>query len=207
MPASNVYARVGKRALDIILSVIFLVMALPVILLVLLIASLDGHAPIYGHVRIGRRGRPFKCLKVRTMVPDAEKHLRRFLQDNPQAAEEWKQRQKLTYDPRITSIGRFLRITSLDELPQLWNVLRGDMSLVGPRPVTAEEILRYEDARHVVLSVRPGVTGAWQVSGRNRVGYDERILLDVDYVKSMSLGRDMKILLSTVPAVLTGTGA
>jgi exopolysaccharide production protein ExoY len=204
---SGVYARFGKRTLDIVLCLMAATVVLPVLLLVLLIVSLDGHAPIYAHRRVGRGGRLFNCLKVRTMVPNADERLRRLLASDPQAAREWKRHHKLLRDPRVTWFGRVLRATSLDELPQLWNVMRGDMSLVGPRPVTQAEIQRYADAGPLVLSVRPGLTGAWQVSGRNRVDYHERVRMDVNYVTSISLRNDLKIILGTFPAVLAGTGA
>lgn len=203
---SPAYNRFGKRLVDLVLAFAISLVALPVIVLVLLVASLDGHAPLFGHVRIGRGGKPFRCLKVRTMVPDAAARLAHILATDPEAAAEWHADQKLRHDPRITRVGRFLRVTCLDELPQLWNVLRGDMSLVGPRPVTAEELERYGDNRKLVLSVRPGITGLWQVEGRGEVGYDERVQMDVAYVTSISPLGDLRILLRTVRAVLSGTG-
>lgn len=203
---SPAYNRFGKRLADLALGLVITVLALPVILLVLLVASLDGHAPLFGHVRIGRGGRPFRCFKVRTMVPDAAERLAHLLATDPEAAAEWRAHQKLRHDPRVTRVGRILRVTCLDELPQLWNVLRGDMSLVGPRPVTAEELERYGEVRDLVLSVRPGITGLWQVEGRGAVGYDERVRMDAAYVTSISPRTDLRILLRTVRAVLSGTG-
>ncbi len=141
------------------------------------------------------------------MVPNSDEGFLCYLERNAQAAHEWELRQKLAKDPRVTWFGRFLRATSLDELPQLWNVLRGEMSLVGPRPVTPNEILRYGQARDAVLSVRPGLTGAWQVFGRGRVSYAERVEMDLEYVKSISLRKDLRILLGTVRVVLAGASA
>jgi lipopolysaccharide/colanic/teichoic acid biosynthesis glycosyltransferase len=168
----------------------------------------DGGAVFFEHPRVGRYGRMFGCLKFRTMVADSAGALQRHLMANPAAAQEWRETQKLTDDPRITRIGRFLRATSLDELPQLINVLRGEMSLVGPRPVTKEELEeRYARDRRYYLLVRPGLTGLWQVSGRNRVSYARRIELDREYVREWSFIRDIKILFRTIDVVLKRDGA
>lgn len=202
----GVYARIGKRVLDL---GIVLLAAAPVAAVVAMLAVVilfGGHSPIYGHRRIGRGGREFRCWKLRTMVRDAEAQLARHLDENPDAAREWAATQKLARDPRVTRFGRLLRKSSLDELPQLWNVLRGEMSLVGPRPVTAEELARYGTAAVHYMSLRPGITGPWQVDGRNSSSYDDRVALDTAYARSVTFRRDLGILLRTVPAVLKLTG-
>ena len=171
-----------------------------------MIVALDGANPFFGHRRVGRDGRVFRCWKLRSMVPDAEARLARHLAENPAAAREWAAARKLSQDPRVTRVGRVLRRTSLDELPQVWNVLLGEMSLVGPRPVTTEELMRYGPARWAYLGVRPGITGLWQVRGRNRLSYAERVRLDAEYARDASLALDLGLLLRTVPAVLRLTG-
>lgn len=196
----------GKRLLDVVLAALLIVPVGAVVALLAAIVALDGANPFFGHRRMGRHGRMFRCWKLRSMVPDAEQRLARHLAEDPAAAREWAETQKLTRDPRVTAIGRLLRKTSLDELPQLWNVLRGEMSLVGPRPVTAEEMVRYGRARWAYLSVRPGITGPWQVLGRNRLSYAERVRLDADYAREVSLALDVGLMLRTVPVVLRLTG-
>jgi exopolysaccharide production protein ExoY len=196
----------GKRLFDLALAV----MALPVILLVIallcLLTRLDGGPGFFGHVRVGKDNREFRCWKIRTMVPDAEAVLTAHLAQNPAAAAEWARDFKLTDDPRVTRLGRFLRASSLDELPQIWNVLCGEMSLVGPRPVTRGEMDRYAGYEWCYLSVKPGITGMWQVSGRNDVSYDRRVQLDMQYLRKQSILQDIVILLRTARVVLTGTG-
>ena len=171
------------------------------------IALTDGAPVTYGHFRVGQDGRIFRCLKFRTMCLDSEARLKQLLATSQAAREEWARDHKLEHDPRITPIGRLLRRTSLDELPQLLNVLRGDMLLVGPRPITPVELARYGAARWHYLSVRPGITGLWQVNGRNRLSYDERVALDRHYVERRNLWLDIGILWCTVAAVLGGDGA
>jgi undecaprenyl-phosphate galactose phosphotransferase len=149
----------------------------------------------------------FGCLKFRTMVPDADGVLRRLLEVDPRARAEWERDFKLKDDPRITPIGDFLRRTSLDELPQLWNVLKGEMSLVGPRPIIEEEVERYGDQVGYYLETRPGITGLWQISGRNNIGYDDRVALDSWYVRNWSIWYDLVILVKTIAVVLRGKGA
>lgn len=195
-----------KRIMDIVLAVLLLPVLLPVIALLYVVTRLDGGPGFFGHARIGRDGRTFRCWKIRTMVPDAETVLKTYLAANPDAALEWARDYKLTDDPRITSVGRFLRETSLDELPQIWNVLVGEMSFVGPRPVTAEELTKYRGYEWCYLSVKPGITGLWQVSGRNNVKYSERVQMDVDYLSSHSLTGDLWIILRTIGVVLNRTG-
>ncbi|HKA39286.1 MAG TPA: sugar transferase, partial [Burkholderiales bacterium] len=166
-----------------------------------------GGAAIFRHMRVGRYGRMFGCLKFRTMVLDAEGVLRGHLDADPGARAEWERDFKLKDDPRITPIGAFLRKTSLDELPQLWNVLKGEMSLVGPRPIIEEELERYGDQVGYYLETRPGVTGLWQISGRNDTGYEDRVALDSWYVRNWSLWYDLVILVKTINVVLRRKGA
>jgi Undecaprenyl-phosphate galactose phosphotransferase WbaP len=198
---------IAKRSIDILGSSTLIVLLLPVLLTLGFIVSRDGGSPIFGHERVGRGGRTFRCLKFRSMVHNADKVLADLLARDPQAREEWNRDFKLKNDIRITPIGRILRRTSLDELPQLWNVLRGDMSLVGPRPIVEKELPRYgADARYYLV-VKPGMTGLWQVSGRNNVDYATRVSLDVSYVKEQSVLLDMSILVRTVKVVFEKNGA
>ncbi|KQP82633.1 hypothetical protein ASF57_10675 [Methylobacterium sp. Leaf117] len=198
----------GKRGLDISVAAIALFLLLPLLLMLgLLVWASDRKAPIFRHMRIGRDGRHFGCLKFRSMITDGDAVLRAHLAANPAARHEWEATHKLTHDPRITKLGSILRKTSLDELPQLVNVLRGEMSLVGPRPIVSSEIERYGAAFATCFSVTPGVTGLWQVSGRSDCSYAERVALDLDYATRWSFSRDMAILLRTVPTVLTQRGS
>ncbi|MCJ2094654.1 sugar transferase [Methylobacterium sp. J-072] len=197
-----------KRGLDTAVALTALCLLLPLLLLIaVLIWASDGRAPIFRHVRLGRHGRPFGCLKFRSMVPDADVILAGYLAAHPQARVEWEATHKLTRDPRVTTLGQVLRKTSLDELPQLWNVLRGEMSLVGPRPIVQGEVVRYGAAFAACFSVPPGLTGLWQVSGRSDTTYAERVALDLDYASRWSLRRDLAIMLRTVPAVLRQRGS
>jgi exopolysaccharide production protein ExoY len=167
----------------------------------------DGGPATFEHYRVGCGGRLFRCIKFRTMRPDAERVLREVLERDPALGAEWLRDQKLANDPRVTGFGKWLRRSSLDELPQLLNVLRGEMALVGPRPITVAELRRYGAARWHYLSVLPGMTGLWQVSGRNRTGYERRVELDQLYVKNRSAWLDCRILAKTVVVVLTRDGA
>lgn len=171
------------------------------------IARHDGWPVLYGGYRVGRQGRLFRCYKFRSMGRDADEALEELLATNAAAREQWQREQKLDDDPRITPIGHFLRRSSLDELPQLFNVLRGDMALVGPRPITVPELERYGAARWHYLNVLPGMTGLWQVSGRNNVSYPKRVMLDRSYVEQRSLASDLLILWRTVHVVLARRGA
>ena len=203
-PRSAFYRNVAKRSLDIALITIGV---LPVLLVTLVLAALiacDGHSPIYLQKRVGRNGRVFHMWKLRSMVKDADSRLDAYLAGNPQALEEWTRTQKLRHDPRITRIGRIIRKTSLDELPQLWNVLRGDMSLVGPRPMMVEQQDIYPGTAYYAL--RPGITGFWQTSIRNESSFAERAGFDTDYLRQLSFKADMKVLLKTVKVVIKGTG-
>lgn len=199
------YVRRGKRGLDLILTVAILPVLLPLMAIIALGMAHRGNI-IYGHRRVGRLGETFTCYKFRTMVVDAEERLAEFLAANPIAQAEWERDHKLTHDPRITRFGHILRKTSLDELPQIWNVLRGDMSFVGPRPVTRVELSKYKDHAETYLSVKPGVTGPWQVYMRGQGTYDERVALDVTYIRDINLVRDLGIIARTalVPLKMSG---
>lgn len=193
-----------KRAFDVIVAGAALLFLAPALLTVALLIKLTDPGPIFfGHTRLGRQGVRFRCLKFRTMVVDAELRLAQILRDDPSAAAEWALSQKLRKDPRVSKIGAFLRKTSLDELPQLWNVLMGEMSIVGPRPITRAELNRYGRDRRYYLLVRPGITGLWQVSGRSSVGYDARVRYDRQYLEEWSWLGDVWIMLMTIPAVLS----
>ena len=167
-----------------------------------------GSQIIYGHTRVGRHGRLFKCYKFRSMVPNSSEVLRDLLASDPEARSQWERDFKLKNDPRITRIGGFIRKTSLDELPQLWNVLVGDMSIVGPRPVVQDEFdFYYGDAKQHYLAVPPGLTGLWQVSGRNDLDYNERVRLDVAYVDNWNVFTDLSIVVRTVKVMVVRRGA
>jgi lipopolysaccharide/colanic/teichoic acid biosynthesis glycosyltransferase len=197
-----------KRAMDVAGAGALLLLGLPAFLLIALMVRRDGGKVFYAHMRVGRGGRQFGCLKFRSMVTDADRRLAALLERDPEARAEWEATRKLKNDPRVTMIGRFLRATSLDELPQLINVLRGEMSLVGPRPVQASELAAfYGAAAQHYLTVRPGITGPWQISGRNDTTYAQRVALDVAYATRPSLLNDVKILLRTPIAVLARRGA
>lgn len=197
-----------KRGCDICLAGLAMLVLLPLFVLIWIAVRLDGGKAFFGHKRIGHQGRPFYCLKFRSMAPDADVALARLLAEDAEAAWQWEQTRKLARDPRVTPLGRILRATSLDEIPQLINVLRGEMSLVGPRPVVQDELDRhYGQHSEAYLSVRPGITGLWQTSGRSSTSYATRVELDCRYVAEFSFGSDLRILLRTVPAVVKRTGA
>lgn len=200
------YAR-AKRALDIIGALVLAAVFAPLILVIIAFMGREEGSIIYRHRRVGRDGRTFDCLKFRTMVPNADQVLRDLLERDPVIEAEWLRDHKLRNDPRVTPIGRFLRRTSLDELPQLWNVLRGEMSLVGPRPIVKDEMLRYGRYLPTYLTAKPGITGLWQVKGRNDTDYRRRVVLDTYYVKNQNLRLDLYILLQTTRVVLGGSGA
>jgi Undecaprenyl-phosphate galactose phosphotransferase WbaP len=199
--------RIVKRSFDIIGALLLAVVFAPLMVTVALLLRRDGGTVIYRHRRVGKQGRLFECLKFRTMVADADHKLRTLLEQDEDLKAEWLQGHKLKRDPRVTPIGHFLRRTSLDELPQLWNVLRGEMSLVGPRPIVREELLRYGRSAGIYLSVKPGVTGLWQTTGRNNTDYRRRVAMDVYYVRNQSLWLDTYILIRTTGVVLDGDGA
>ncbi len=201
--------RAIKRIFDMSFSLAILTLLSPVFLLIALAIKLSSKGPIvYGHKRIGRGGKIFNCYKFRTMYPDADVRLKEILKTSPELQAEWERSYKLKNDPRVTPIGSFLRKTSLDEFPQFWNVLKGDLSVVGPRPVIKDEIVKYYGVKAgKVLSIRPGLTGLWQVSGRSDTSYARRILLDEEYINNQSLALDIKLVLKTIPAMLSSKGA
>jgi Undecaprenyl-phosphate galactose phosphotransferase WbaP len=202
------FPQVGKRALDLSISILFGVLLLPVLSLIAVLVWISSPGPVlYGQRRIGRGGHSFTAWKFRSMVKDADAVLRNYLERHPEFQQEWQRDQKLRRDPRITRIGRFLRKTSLDELPQLWDIVCGHMSLVGPRPIVETEIEKYGDAFDLYTRVRPGVTGLWQVSGRNNTSAWQRIEFDEYYVRNWSVWLDLYILGQTVKAVLLAEGA
>lgn len=199
--------RAVKAVFDYGVAALLLVLSLPLFLLFGILVARDGGPVFYGHRRLGSGGRLFRCLKFRTMIPDAERALEGMLEANPALRREWDENRKLATDPRITPAGRFMREFSLDELPQLFNVLCGDMSLVGPRPIHPDEIGRFGGDLDYYLRVKPGITGLWQVSGRNDLDYMRRVQLNTWYVKNWSLWLDVVILLKTLPTVLGRRGA
>ena len=200
--------RIMKRIFDIVATVCGGILILPILAIVAVLIYLDSPGPIvFGHKRVGQGGKEFPCYKFRSMVPNAQEALEVYLKENPAAREEWERDFKLKDDPRVTRIGKFLRKTSLDELPQLWNVLVGDMSLVGPRPIVRDEIVKYGDYINDFYLVPPGITGVWQVSGRSDTTYEERVLMDSWYVHNWSVWIDIVYLLKTVLAVVKSKGA
>ena len=197
-----------KRIFDIVVSLCGMVVVIPFGVVLSLLIYLDSPGPIvFAHKRIGQGGRVFPCYKFRSMVPDAQQILEKYLRQNPAAWEEWKRDFKLKDDPRITRVGRFLRKTSLDELPQLLNVLKGEMSLVGPRPIVQAEVAKYGGYIHDFYLVPPGITGMWQVNGRSDTTYEQRVEMDSWYVRNWSVWIDMVYLLKTVKVVLERKGA
>jgi exopolysaccharide production protein ExoY len=198
----------SKRVIDVILALSGIVLLAPLLIICFAVTVATSPGPaLFRHKRVGFNGKYFDCLKFRTMVVDAPERLRQLLETDPMAAAEWASQRKLRYDPRVTAIGSILRKSSLDELPQLFNVLRGDMSIVGPRPVTDEELALYSDSITAYLACRPGVTGLWQVSGRSTTTYKKRIACDTFYARSWSMSLDAKILIVTIPALLLSDDA
>lgn len=197
-----------KRAFDILFASVFGILALPVGLLIAAAIAMDTRGPIFfRHDRVGRGNRPFGLWKFRSMVANADAMLEDFLASHPERRAEWIATHKLKDDPRVTRVGRFLRRTSLDELPQIWNVLRGDMSMVGPRPIVEGEIQKYGPAFELYSQVSPGLTGLWQVSGRNDTSYAKRTRIDASYIRNWTFREDLSILLRTVFVVLRRHGA
>jgi len=196
------------RPINAVLAALLIIALLPVFVLIAAAIWLDDPGPvIFVQRRVGRNGKCFPCLKFRSMQVDAEKQLAGILQGNPELRETWDRDHKLPADPRVTRVGRILRTASLDELPQLFNVLRGEMSIVGPRPIVAAEVPRYGRYIHHYYAVRPGLTGLWQVSGRSSVTYRRRIAADIKYARARTLSFDAKILAATIPAVAIGRGS
>jgi exopolysaccharide production protein ExoY len=198
----------SKRVIDIILAVSGIVLLAPLLIICFVVTIVTSPGPaLFRHRRVGFNGKYFDCLKFRTMAADAPERLRQLLESDPSAAAEWAANRKLRHDPRVTVIGDILRKSSLDELPQLFNVLRGDMSIVGPRPVTEEELVRYSSAIGAYLACRPGITGLWQVSGRANVPFRRWMAMDVWYARHWTPQLDLWILARTIPAVFRGEGA
>jgi undecaprenyl-phosphate galactose phosphotransferase len=204
---SNPISRAIKSCMDILVALLALIATAPLLLVISVTNLLDGGPILFRQQRVGAGGRPFYCLKFRTMVVDADTVLQAALAESPELAAEWAARRKLANDPRITRFGRFLRKTSLDELPQLINVLRRDMSLVGPRPIVENEIAFYGEHIAQYYATRPGLTGLWQVSGRSNTSYARRVQLDVWYVNNWTIWHDIAVLLKTIPAVFGREGA
>ena len=200
-------ARLTKRLFDTLVAALLLVLLSPLMLVIALLLKLEGGSVLFAHQRIGKNGRKFDCYKFRSMVPNAEQLLQNLLQHNAQLKAQWDKEHKLKDDPRISRMGDFLRRTSLDELPQLFNVLKSEMSLVGPRPIVQDELQKYGLEKSYYLMVRPGMTGLWQVSGRNDVDYETRVYLDAWYVKNWSLWYDLAILVKTIKVVFGRNGA
>lgn len=200
-------SRFLKRTMDIVLSFGLILILSPIFLILYLLIYIDGGKPIYKHPRIGRDGKLFNCFKFRSMVLDLEEILSELLKQDPECKSEWEKEFKLKNDPRVTKIGSFIRRISLDELPQLFNVLIGQMSLVGPRPITEKELAFYENNVDYYLMAKPGITGLWQVSGRNDIDYETRVYFDSWYVKNWSLWNDIAILFKTIKVVFKRSGA
>jgi len=208
LPTNGVEYRIGKRALDIVLTIAVFPIVLPLVAIVAVLVRASSPGPIfYRHTRLGRGGKPFGLWKFRTMFHNSDHIFWNHLAESPEARREWLRYRKLKRDPRITKIGAFLRRTNLDELPQLLNVLLGEMSLVGPRPIVEEELKRYGAGGTLYTAVLPGITGLWQVSGRGSLPYERRVALDVEYVSTWSLGSDAIVLTRTLNAVKTCRGA
>ena len=201
---TGLYLRFGKRLLDVLGASFGLLLSSPLLLLAAILVKLESRGPvIYRSIRIGRGARPFTFLKLRSMVDGADQHRHKLSHLNETDGPIF----KIAADPRVTRVGRFLRVTSIDEIPQLWNVLRGEMSLVGPRPPIAEEVVQYEPWQLRRLDVVPGITCLWQISGRSRIGFQEWMRLDLEYIRHRSFWLDLKILIRTIPAVLSREGA
>ena len=197
-----------KRLMDVTAILITMPIVLPVVIILAIMTKCTSKGPIfYGHKRIGKNGKEIKCWKFRSMCVNSQEILEQILANDPVRRAEWEKDRKFQDDPRVTKFGKFLRKTSLDELPQLFNILFGDMSLVGPRPVTEPELVKYGKYKDYVLSVVPGLTGLWQVSGRSDTGYEERISFDTYYIQNWSIWLDIWILIKTVWVVLKGKGA
>ena len=205
MPSSDRANELACRCFDLAVGSLLLLLLLPLMAICALIVRISGAGPVFfRHARIGRDGREFQCLKFRTMVQNADAVFEEFLKSNTDALHEWLTAQKLQKDPRVTFCGHVLRRYCLDELPQLFNVMAGDMSIVGPRPIVTGEVSRYGAEFIDYCSVKPGLTGPWQVSGRHRLPYEQRVQLDSEYAQSKSVAGDVVILWRTVPVVLLG---
>ncbi len=197
-----------KRVIDVVVATTLFIFILPMLAAIAILIRAQGAGPVvFKQTRCGKAGKAFTCYKFRTMQIDAPATLQELLERDPAAAAEWEKNQKLQNDPRVTKLGIFLRRSSLDELPQLVNIIAGDMSIIGPRPVTFKELPRYGSKLPYYAAARPGVTGLWQVNGRNKLAYEQRVAYDAAYAKDWSLIGDLKIILKTVPVVLFTDGA
>lgn len=195
------------RTIDIIVALTAVVLLLPLLVLIVIAMKLTSPGPVlFAHRRVGQGGRVFPCYKFRSMVTNSAQVLERHLAECPEARAEWERDQKLRNDPRVTAIGRLLRRSSLDEVPQIFNVLRGEMSMVGPRPIVEAEVVRYRQYIADYKRVKPGITGLWQISGRNNTTYRRRVALDTAYARNRNVRLDLAIMMRTVPAVVLGSG-
>ncbi len=200
---STFNGNLAKRIFDIVFALLFLIVFSPVYLILMVLIALNSQGPIfYVQQRVGKNHQLFKCIKFRTMVNNADEMLEAIVQDSDQMRQEFRDSFKLKQDPRITKIGKFLRLTSLDEFPQFWNVLKGEMSVVGPRPLVPEELPKYGRKINTVLKIRPGITGLWQVSGRNDIPYPKRVQIDVYYATSHNWLLDLWIIYKTIGVVI-----
>lgn len=205
---NTAYRLIGKRVLDLVASILLLPIVLPAIGIFWFLTVLDGGNGFYAQPRIGRNGREFRCWKIRTMVPNAELALKSLLEADPQIAAEWADNQKLARDPRVTRLGRLMRKTSVDELPQIWNVIKGEMSLIGPRPFTPDQKALYDSYPNSgsYYQLRPGISGLWQVEARNDTCFGDRVGFDDAYYRSLSLSLDIKIAFKTINVICRATG-
>ena len=197
-----------KRIFDFLLALSAIIILSPLLICVAIAVRLsDGGSAFFGHTRIGFSGKTFKCWKFRSMIPNSDAVFKEYLVQNPDAAEEWRQNQKIQNDPRVTRLGYFLRKYSIDELPQLFNILVGDMSFVGPRPIQRSEYEKYGFSLRHYLSTRPGLTGLWQISGRSNSTYQKRVVFDRYYVTHWGMLTDIALIIKTVPVAVTGSGS
>ena len=197
------FYRILKKFFDLLFSLLFLIFSFPLFLIISLLIKLSSRGPIFFlQERIGKNNIPFKCIKFRTMYPEAKDIMKNILMKDKKLKKEFEETYKLKNDPRITTIGKFLRETSLDELPQFINVIKGEMSIVGPRPIVKDEKKKYGKNLKKVLSIKPGITGLWQVSGRNNLTYKKRVILDLNYVSNYNLIMDIRILIRTFGVIL-----
>ncbi|UZD91699.1 sugar transferase [Cognatishimia activa] len=203
-PAPGLYRAFAKRIFDLLIVALLAIPTLIVVVVTAVMVAMDGKSPFYTQKRVGRGGREFSIIKLRSMVQDADALLTEYLSKNPEAREEWDEKQKLRHDPRITKVGHFIRKTSLDELPQLWNVMMGDMSLVGPRPMLPCQQEIYPG--RACYNMRPGITGLWQVSERNEASFKQRAFYDNQYHEELSFGADLAVMAKTVTVVLRANG-
>lgn len=203
-PAPGLYRAFAKRIFDLLIVALLAIPTLIVVVVTAVMVAMDGKSPFYTQKRVGRGGREFSIIKLRSMVQDADALLTEYLSKNPEAREEWDEKQKLRHDPRITKVGHFIRKTSLDELPQLWNVMMGDMSLVGPRPMLPCQQEIYPGRAY--YNMRPGITGLWQVSERNEASFKQRAFYDNQYHEELSFGADLAVMAKTVTVVLRANG-